>query len=133
MDIRLIDTKQGGEITVNGGTPDIDNGLNTSVYISLFTENNWWGGEIGSRAYLIKKNNQDNRNKLKNFIQESLQWLIDDGVAEKINISLSLILSNQVGYDIIIKQPELSEEVIYKFSLNWENQAASLKRINNGY
>lgn len=133
MDVQLIDTQSGGEITIQGGQPKIDNGLNTAVYISLNTNDNWWGGNQGGRIYQIKKNGQEQRQLLREYIKEALNWMIEKGLAESITVTLQNILSNTVFYDIIIAQPKTQPDVIYRFSLNWGNQAVSVERINNGY
>jgi phage gp46-like protein len=90
-----------------------EEGLETAVIISLFSDRRardddilpdirsddkrgWWGDlvapdvegdEIGSRLWLLDraKTTQQNVNKCKAFVKESLQWMIDDGVAVKID------------------------------------------------
>lgn len=131
MDIRMIDTLEGGEISVNGGEPKIDNGLDTAVYISLYTDFNWWGGDIGSRIYQVKKNSREERLKLKEYIKESLNWMTTDGLASKITVELYKILQNGAFYDIIIEQPNIEQNIVYRYSLNWDSQKASIERISN--
>lgn len=123
----MFDTLEGGEIEVINMEVTVDNGLDTSVYISLFTHNNWWAGSYGSDLYKIKKNSQENRLTAKQYIQQSLQWMIDEGVAESVSVELSSILQN-VTYDIIIQEPE--QTINYKYSENWNEQKKIIERLN---
>ncbi|KKM77206.1 hypothetical protein LCGC14_1372390 [marine sediment metagenome] len=91
-----------------------DNGLETAVIISLFTDrrakvddilpdpNNpdrrgWWGDlvspevkddQIGSRLWLLnrEKTLESVLERAKQYAEEALQWLIEDGVAVKIDV-----------------------------------------------
>lgn len=128
MDVKLSDTLEGGEIEVINMEVTVDNGLDTSVYISLFTHNNWWAGFYGSDLYKIKKNSQENRLIAKQYIQQSLQWMIDEGVAESVTVELSSILQNGFTYDIIIQEPE--QTTTYKYSENWNEQKKIIERLN---
>lgn len=90
--------------------PDLRSGddLATSVIISLFSDRRadpddvipdgsgnprgWWGDtpdrRLGSKIWLIEraKQTEDTRQRAEDYIQQSLQWLIDDGVAESIDV-----------------------------------------------
>ncbi|ABE45633.1 phage GP46 family protein [Polaromonas sp. JS666] len=97
------------------GSPGLatDEGLQTSVIISLFTDRRadaddlpasaagsdrrgWWGDSyadvegdrIGSRLWLLAREKQTTATLLKarDFAAEALQWLIDDGLARAINV-----------------------------------------------
>ena len=47
-DIQIVHTDDGGAITFSSGQPDMEQGLATAVYISLFTEPGWWGNAVSS-------------------------------------------------------------------------------------
>lgn len=109
-DIKVLfnsDTQE-GDVVLDNGDLERDEGLSTAVMISLFTDrraedsdnydNNdkrgWWGdlisGEkIGSRLYLLNRSKSISKTeiKAKEYIYEALEWLIEDGIAMKININ----------------------------------------------
>lgn len=83
--------------------------LDTAVIISLFTERRaendnievkntyqggWWGDtyretKIGSRLWLLRKRKATNDTlaDAKAYIEEALQWMLDDGVATSITVT----------------------------------------------
>lgn len=95
----------------NGDLSSCDN-LETSVIISLFTwaradaeevdtgspRFGWWGDKIdedntdstGSKLFLLKrcKITDETITKAEEYIQSSLKWLVDDGVASNIVVNL---------------------------------------------
>jgi phage gp46-like protein len=125
-DIRLIyDTDfMTADINPIEGDLQRDEGLETAVFISIFTDRRakdgdliedptdkrgWWGDQtssynddrIGSRMWLLERSKatQGNINKAKIYLYECLKWLIDDGVAQKIDITVEKQpLLGQGGY-----------------------------------
>lgn len=93
-----------------------EDGLSTAVIMSLFTDRRaedddilddqddkrgWWGDrlenegediesfhQIGSRLWIIERASTTNANlqKAKIFIEEALEWLVEDGVAESVDV-----------------------------------------------
>lgn len=133
-----------------------DNGLETSILISLFSDRlalrddvlqndninraGWWGDEvpmkynrnddyIGSRLWLIERSKTTNETieNAKLYIKESLQWIIDDKVAENIYIDVWKVenVKDTIGISINILKNK-NENVSYKYYYNWENQKARL-------
>lgn len=113
-DLKLIfDTnKMLGDLEIKYGDLATDEGLETAVFISLFTDRRardddkllddrnldkrgWWGDllkpdnegdEIGSRLWLLsrEKTTEDVFKKLDTYINEALNWLVEDEVVSKI-------------------------------------------------
>jgi len=107
------------ELTINeSGDFEHDATFTTALIISLFTDrrakeedplpdpesNNrrgWWGDNlaevqddrIGSRLWLLsrEKTTQDVLIRAKQYAEEALQWLIDDGVAAKVEVETERI------------------------------------------
>lgn len=102
-----------GDITCDSGDLLREEGIATAVLISLFTDRRadeddllddptemrgWWGDQtsadandkLGSRLWLLERAtvSQKNMVKAKGYITEALQWLIDDGIAQKINVTV---------------------------------------------
>jgi phage gp46-like protein len=121
----------------------LDNSFETSIRMSLFLDaradesevkqeelrRGWYGNfelynvlhEIGSKLWLFeqKRNTVKVRNDAKGYVQDSLQWLITDAHATKIEVEASqsnlfeLILTATITYSADILQS-------FRFSL-WSN------------
>jgi phage gp46-like protein len=98
---------------IEGPSLEADDGLETAVIISLFTDRRanaddvlpdggddrrgWWGDgwpdvdrdKIGSRLWLLSREKDMRQvvNRAREYARESLQWLIDDGVARQVEVS----------------------------------------------
>ena len=92
------------------GNIELDHGFSTAVLISIFTRRlalndddlpdpqghreGWWadpyadveGDLIGSRLWLLRrsKTTQETLNQARIYLEECLQWMIDDGIASEI-------------------------------------------------
>jgi len=97
----------------SGGDLTIDNGFDTAIYLSLFTDKRaaeseitkpqmrggWWGNtladppfEIGSKLWLLdNRRTQNTLNKAIDFTRECLQWFIDEGFCKTINVTAEFI------------------------------------------
>jgi len=128
-----------------------DGGLETAVIISLFTDrraneddalpdsNNldrrgWWGDltsniendQIGSRLWLLEreKTTPNVVIRAKQYVEESLQWLIDDGVAMKVEVEAER--QGTPGNDIlalkILIHRKYGNKQAEEFSYQWSVQ-----------
>lgn len=119
-------------IVINGVHRDVTwppDPLTRAVIISLFSwrkaepddnpeqDNGWWGDSfptiqndrIGSRLYLLSRQKLTNKTPLKarEYISQALQWLVDDGVAARVDVtaertgietlSASVVISHKDG------------------------------------
>ena len=97
---------QEADLVRNGGSIQFDEGMESAVVLSLFTdarsqdgddpanEKGWWGDieaeveddVIGSRLWLVGrfKTEQAAEDATEIFAQDALQWMIDDGVAQTV-------------------------------------------------
>lgn len=121
----------------------VDESLNTAVILSLFLDSRadqqevqdvserrgFWGDmfpevpgdETGSKLWLHDrdKKSKELRGDLKDASLNSLQWIIDDEIAEQINCEVDFDLGlDQVGLEIEISKPQ---EIPEKFSLIWSS------------
>lgn len=115
--IRMIydNTNQRGDLDRTGGQNFVDDlDLETAVLISILTERRveegdefsdttfykggWWGDasddlgdNIGSRMWLLRreKMTQANVNKARVYLEECLQWMLDDEVTDEIVVTTS--------------------------------------------
>lgn len=140
MDIKLYSN----DIKIQNGILELDNGLQTAIYISLFTDRRigeddeipdrsndrrgYWGDTLedeplGSFLWTLdrEKITTSLLNKIDTYSKDALNWLIEDGIASEINTIVERDSKNieQINIEIqIIKPDEKSES--YRYSLNWE-------------
>jgi len=102
MDMALTQTPSGKfDIAVNSYDAEHDDGLRTSVILSLFVDTRahaddvlddddkrgyWASPTLGSRLWLLRRRKQipDVLRAAQDYATEALQWLIDDGVAKDV-------------------------------------------------
>jgi len=103
-----------GDFGFEGNDLEHDNGLETAVLISLFSDRRandddelpdpsrgkrgWWGDLvsgiendlIGSKLWLLERNKttEETLVKAKQYILESLRWMIEDGITRKIEVEV---------------------------------------------
>jgi phage gp46-like protein len=146
MDIKLSPDEFGvGNIELTDNDVTVDNGLNTAVYLSLFTDirvddetllddnsdkRGYWGDvfddkPMGSKLWLLAREKKLNTvlEKAKIYCVEALKWLIDDGIAKKITINTEAVDGEQniLGIEAIIQKP--SDDVLkFQYFYNWQSQ-----------
>jgi phage gp46-like protein len=113
MDLRLQWTGQGADLVLAGADLATDDGLETAVIVSLFTDRRaepddappggpddrrgWWAdayadpsdGKIGSRLWLLAREGTGSEalGHAEEFASEALAWMVEDGVAESIAVA----------------------------------------------
>ena len=124
-----------------------DNGLETCVLLSLFTDRRvddekllpdesgykggWWGNqfndfEIGSRLWLLRRSKKEDETLTlaRQYCLEALQWMIDEVIAQTVDVTTSFIDDETMSIEIQIYRPDVAneQEFAYKYFFNWENQ-----------
>lgn len=131
-DVKLYPTSDGGDILLVGGQPDMDAGLWTAVYISLFSSD-WWGNAIseGSEQLLDGLDSIDGtvtpalRKQIEVRARALLQWLVDDGAAQSVDVEATIPTPTRIDVTISITQPDGAVSV-RTFDLNWANTTEGL-------
>jgi len=121
-----------------------DDGLESAVIISLFTDRRadtdddipdgtlekrgWWGDDfnddaadrIGSRLWLLSREKQlpEVLNRARQYAEEALRWLIDDGVAESVEVAASIPRAGMLGLQVSIQRPR-QPVTQYRFERFW--------------
>lgn len=131
-------------LEVANGDLSGDEGLETAVLISLFTDKRisddelptgetskrgWWGDvfpnvdqdQIGSRLWLLErvKRTAETLRKSEDYIKEALNWLIEDGVAASIEVTSSYDENNQLIAALLIFRPGGRQS---RFQMLWDKQ-----------
>ncbi len=142
--------QQQGDIVVGPTDLATDEGLQTAVLISLFSDRRvsaneelpagedarrgWWGDtfaddpndRIGSRLWLLHREKQlasviDRANE---YAREALQWLIDDRVARRVDVNAENTTFQRLDIEVTIYRPNGST-ARFRFGSAWANEAAS--------
>ncbi|WP_163371084.1 phage GP46 family protein [Endozoicomonas acroporae] len=122
----FIDLTQGIDRALTSAGLAEDNGLETAVIISLFTDarafpddglppgadpRGVWSDSLtqtatptGSRRWLLARAKQNNETLLKlvDYDRESLSWLLDSGLASAVNISAEWVANGVISEQISI-------------------------------
>jgi phage gp46-like protein len=148
MDIRTTfdaDTFSFGWQVVGPGLAD-DDGLETAVMISLFTDRRanaddvlpsgndrrgWWGDaladvdgdRIGSRLWLLSREKQLSSvlTRAREYAIEALQWMVDDGVARAVNAEAIIVRQGVLGLTIEVSRMDGST-ARYRFERFWKGE-----------
>ena len=112
--------------------------LQTAILISLFSDRQaapgdvipdgsndprgWWGDNtIGSRLWLLSrsKQTQDTLQRAYDYIAESLQWLIDDGVVARFDLNCEWVRPSMLGAQIIAYKQDGTRLLTGKYVYAW--------------
>lgn len=121
-DISTLWNTTRGDWTLAGADLASGNDVITGVLISLFTDRvagvddvipdgtadprGWWGDDethpVGSRLWLIDraKKTQATLGLAQSYIQEALQWLIDDGVCSRVDVYVEWSANHTLGAQV---------------------------------
>jgi phage gp46-like protein len=126
-------------IAFENGDVVADNGMETAIIISLFSDRytderpagdrgGFWadptleieGDRVGSLLWLLARGKITDKTvrQAEDYVPDALKWMVDDGVAKEINVAVSRIDQGMI-IDLAIVQPD---GVPRKYQLLWEAQ-----------
>ncbi|MGJ7611160.1 MULTISPECIES: phage GP46 family protein [unclassified Variovorax] len=131
-----------GDWVLQGADLQTGDDLITAVLISIFTDRianeddeipdgtddprGWWAdaGErypIGSRLWLLSREKQTNDTvtRARDYIVESLQWLIDDGVVARFDVDVAWVAQSNLGAQIVANRVD-GTTVAMNFASVWQ-------------
>lgn len=135
----------------------VGNDLSTAVLLSLFTDRRadeddvlpdgtdsrgWWadamdGQRIGSRLWLLERARSlpETFALAKEYAEEALQWLVDDGVAAKVLVAATGVrgtdCNNVLALQIDITQPD-GKSLGWKYRYAWDlRQVQACEQVQN--
>lgn len=131
-DLLIYPTDDGGDINVVGGQPDMDAGLWTAVYLSLFT-GDWWGNALSDAAARyaasvedsIRTDSNADRLNVQEAARRALQWLVDDGIAESITVDATIPSGGRLNLTITVQEPA-GDPAVLRYEINWAGQRAAM-------
>jgi phage gp46-like protein len=136
-DIRLFWDGDGADIDVESNDLVSDEGLETAVLISLFTDRRWGGqrgwwadslsdeDEIGSKLWLLARSKRQEPvlARAEEYVREALRWLVDDRVASQVDVSAAFVTTERIGVAVVLRRPS-GEVLDYRWDYNWMAQEA---------
>lgn len=131
-----------GDWAQQGASLQSGSDLANAIYISLFTDRQanpddkipdgttdargWWGDlgrqfKIGSRLWLLEreKQTQDVLNRARDYTNEALQWLIDEGVVAAFELTVEFTRPKMLGIRVIAKKRDGTREAM-NFTWAWQ-------------
>lgn len=145
----------GAELFLEANDIATDAGLETAILISLFTDRRtddpaavptgdgdlrgWWadsfpvveGDLIGSRLWLLsrEKRVESVPSRAEEYAREALDWLIEDRVADRVEVSAEWEGRDALILQVVVHQPE-GPPAEYRYHYTWQAQAA--RRLHHG-
>lgn len=128
----------------------LDAGLQTAVLLSLFLDRRaedgdqlpagetdrrgWWadatpvvaGDRIGSRLWLLarEKETKATLERAQKYAREALKWLIEDRVAERLEVTAEFPRTGMLGLTVEIFRPR-ADPVTFRFDHTWDDGDSS--------
>lgn len=116
----------GGDWVVDGIDAASDDGLETAIILSLFTDRRaepeddvtfrrgWWGDAlpsadgdlIGSRLWLLRREKtlESVRLRAKAYAEEALKWLVDDRIARAVSVRAELLDRESIAIEVEVQR-----------------------------
>lgn len=134
-----------GDWRLAGVALETGNDLRTAVLISLFSDRQatdaelvtygdtdprgWWGDAsdeppVGSRLWLLmrEKQTQETLRRAQDYIGEALRWLVDDGVAARVDIACRWVNRSQLSARVDVFRNDGNVQPI-QFDWAWKGVA----------
>jgi len=120
-DPRLVIDEDGADLDFQAGQPVMDRGIENSVLLSLFTESGWVGNTLAEKPSqkfggkfldAVKQPiTATALNDIRNAALSDLNWMLETGLAEEIDISVTNPVSTRLKVLIVVKPPKSDLEV----------------------
>jgi phage gp46-like protein len=137
-DLMLVPTMDGGDIIITGGQPQMDDGIWTAVYVSLFGADYWGNAIATSQSQVLNSRVEailngkwaglQTMNAVQQAALDALAWMITDGVATAVTAVGAITAPNTIMLTVGITQPG-SGPAYQKYQLNWSNQQAQVQAM----
>ena len=126
LDIALIQTSKGYDIDIENGDLKAVNNFETAIYVSLFSDaradntevflpqaRRGWVCDVaspienlkyGSKLWLLSQARltQDTLNKAVSYARLALQWIVDQGQAEFVSVTGTIVPTQGIQLNIVI-------------------------------
>ena len=133
------------DLALEDGELAADEGLQTAVILSLFTDRladdddrlpdggndrrGWWADAYnerphGSRLWLLSREKTEEAvlRRAKTYAEEALAWLIEDGIAAEVVVEAEQLRRDTLGLRVLIQRAD-GERVEQQYEYVWRNAA----------
>jgi len=132
------------DLVIENGDLKPDNSFETAVLISIFSDRfvpvedlpfgntdqmGWWADQIskpqtdliGSRIWTLDRSKVDLNieSSLEEFVREALNWLVEDGIADRLVVTATKISFERVDVECLIFKPD-GDNIPFQFV--WDGQ-----------
>lgn len=145
-DLALIYDGHGCDLALDGNDLQLDDGLNTAILVSLFSDRRartddqlpgasddrrgWWadaypqidGDLIGSRLWLLSREKElaETLRRAREYAQEALDWLVADGIAARVEVTPSVPRRGVLQLAVAVRRADGRQEN-YQYDVLWES------------
>lgn len=149
-DLALRWGTSGADLALEANDLARDDGLETAILISLYTDRRtddvesvpsgdgdrrgWWGDavpvvagdRIGSRLWLLSREKEvpTALRRAEEYAREALAWLLEDRVAERVEVTASVPGPHVLGLTIAVHRPGADRADEFRFHSTWAAQEA---------
>lgn len=140
----FLDFTRGADLAIDGLLLAADDGLDTAVILSLFTDalaadedrlphgatdrRGWWGDvfaaatgdRIGSRLWLLLPGKQTvaTLNAAREYAEEALAWLVQDAIAARVTVEATNPRDGLLALAIAIEKPDATR-LARRYEILW--------------
>jgi len=149
-DLALRWGSQSADLALEANDLARDDGLETALLISLYTDRRtddagkvpagdgdargWWGDavpvvpgdRIGSRLWLLAREKEEAPalRRAEEYAREALAWLLEDRVAERVEVTASVPAPHVLGLTVVVQRPGADRADEFRFHSTWAAQEA---------
>ncbi len=119
------------DMVIINGVPQLTDGLDNAVYLSLFMPD-YWGNDISDddQKYdseiprIMAEQTLTNQTRLDiiEAAKNALAWMLDIGIASAIDARAEIPEIGRVNLAVTITEPEQDDPSTFAYSLNWDAQ-----------
>lgn len=140
----------GGDLLLAGQDLARDDGLESAVLVSLFTDRRasldqlrpgdnrndlrgWWGDynpaadgdRTGSHLWLLAREKQTRETlaRARQYAEQAMAWMVEDKVARRVDVATEYVRMGVIGIAIDIYRPDGARQS-YRYDYEWAAQAA---------
>ena len=127
-DVKMYHDHDGGYIVLDHGQPDMDEGLATAIYISIFA-GPYWGNTASTpdeklaadiQEVMARPLTNQSRLDMEEKVRQALQWMVDAGISSEITVEAIISAPSVLEISITVAE---GGNVTYK--INWQRQQAA--------
>ncbi len=129
-DIAIFQVDSGGTIQVLNGEPEMDGGLESAVYLSLFgnDSSDYWANEYFTEDQkltgffigfmLANPKTIATLNQAEEFALQDLQWFINSGIADTVDVTITSPSRQRIDLTVELK---IDGDTLFQntFQVNW--------------